>query len=315
MTQKYIRSVTLFVVVVGICSILSVPTGAILPSEQVAYITRDNGVMLSIIDVRHQIEIPVSQVDQVLHVSDTDWSPDGRYLAYVVDPVDMQAGNQLYLFDMETSTSRLVVEVDNDMTWYAEWSSGGAYIALHVDNTLLVVDVEQGEIVRELNTPDNDYIIRHSGTDIQWALDDTALIIFGTYQRQEGIYSIDIETETVTPLYSVDAIYSAIGFDPDSVQTMLLSPDHALIAVVAERSLYIYNPVTDDATLMTPSELRIVFPSWSEDGGQLTFTHMSDDYPFESAVYVIDVDGTNLRPIVYTSGDRVGYWGASIRPR
>ena len=235
MAQRYLRVFTLCLIIVGICAVLSIPAGASFPSQQIAYVARtnSNGITytnLMVYDVPHQLYMAVEGFRTRGHISDSDWSPDGRYLAYVANRsanFDEPENNQLHIFDMETSAHILTLDTGSSSSWYAEWSYSGQYIALEADNTFMIVDVERGEIINTLNTPEDGAIVRAKTNNFQWALDDRGLVLFGTYQGEDGIYNIDIETHAVTQLYTDENIYDALGFIPEYIQHMLWSPDYS----------------------------------------------------------------------------------------
>ncbi|MCP4216057.1 MAG: hypothetical protein GY765_15505, partial [bacterium] len=82
------------------------------------------------------------------------------------------------------------------------------------------------------------------------------------------------------------------------------SPDGTKIAFYAARggiyeSIYVMNADGTGQTIITKNTVHDRSPSWSPDGARIVFLSYRDS---KIELYIIDVNGTNLKQLTYTDG-------------
>ncbi|MBT6605539.1 hypothetical protein HOB36_10670 [Candidatus Bathyarchaeota archaeon] len=125
----------------------------------------------------------------------------------------------------------------------------------------------------------------------------TANVTAGVHYLDEwGIYELDLEDGTVTPVFT----------GPDELTTIRLDPTSELFAVSMKTGgtgyehteLYTVGIDGADLTRLTDNEYWDLYPSWSPDGEEIGFLSFRDQ---TLDIWVTDADGENQR-LLYDSG-------------
>lgn len=234
-------------------------------------------------------------------------SPDGKKIAFQTN----QDGNsEIYVIDLIDMTEINLTK--NDAKDFSPaWSSNGNQIAFISDRDALLVDTDRDIWSNNIYVMDNDgqnvYRLTKdnqtaSYNEMAWSMNGKQLLFnlwdvtpFGGY-FPKGINSLNLSnnqlTEIVVEPYNAvccarwspngtQIVYSALGEDFEYIHILNLEES---ISTAVTKDHKTYNK----------------HPFWSPDGGKIIFSSNRDgDYD----IYIIDIDGTNLKQITDMPGD------------
>jgi len=126
----------------------------------------------------------------------------------------------------------------------------------------------------------------------------------------ERVAYVDITDNTIYILNPTTGNRCAFMTFQDAAHSLALSPHGERMAFALERVLYMSNLADGVQTSIAPSILSFPQPlAWSPDGEQIAFRN-----PNDSAIYLVNTDGTNMRRLINGSepawspdGNRIAY--------
>ena len=233
--------------------------------------------------------------------SDPQWSPDGRWIAFVATPADGRTD----IFGVSSDgaeTRQFVATASGESA--PRWSPDSSQLLFLSDaegpDRLMVIDLESGEIRTISDTP---------ASDPQWSPDGESIAFVSDplpnddRRDNEDIFVVPAEggpTRLLTP-----------GTQRYRDYAPSWSPDSTRLAFVSERNgfsnLYTIGLDGRNRTPLTDTELDQHRPRWSPDGRSIAFVQVED---FEFHVWLIPAGGG--RPIQVS--DRAGTNGGFQRP-
>ncbi|MFL5650564.1 MAG: hypothetical protein ACJ777_04720 [Chloroflexota bacterium] len=221
-------------------------------------------------------------------IGSISWSPDSRYLAYMVDQDGDGPAKMGFVIRAVDGSTRTVIDTLPGGAWGPSWSPDGKRLAVGVDpggyTDLYVVD-RDGSNARKLN-----HIRTKEGGDsnVEWS-PDGATIAFagGDPERSMSVYLVGLDG-------SPERLISGI----DDASDPAFSPDGSRLAYVrrdpAGRGSEVVIADSAGAFQKTlPGYYGKFEPAWSPDGTKIAI--LSPDgagEETEPALVVLDVDGT-----------------------
>lgn len=224
------------------------------------------------------------------------WSPDRKY-ALLFDG----GGGVRGIVDVASHRlSPLQLKSSDTNTSFAErlaWARGSDRIASIVSNdttntqgSILISDLNGREIAR-LPVPPGWIAGRPT-----WSADGSALILAGCLlpcadgASEEHLLLIPIDGSPMRVL-----LEPAVSYGP-----AVWSPDGFTIAVESTAGIKTMDVLTGRETTVTRGHDHN--PAWSPDGRRIAFARM-DDQGANRAIYIVDVDGTNLKQLTNGADD------------
>ena len=141
-----------------------------------------------------------------------------------------------------------------------------------------------------------------------WSPDHTQ-IVFASNMDDGGkldIYVMDADGRSVKRLtHEADISYSTPAWAPDRSRIAFSrwNPKTKTDAVLTMCS------DGTDIRRLTPETISAYYPSWSPDGHEIAFTGSSADASdTKTSIYLIEVDGSNLRRLTENTGDQAPDW-------
>jgi Tol biopolymer transport system component len=175
------------------------------------------------------------------------WSPNGQQIAFVRNLSD------LYVYDLESSEETKLISLQTPAP--PSWSPDGRYISLQQNDTIVMINVEEGttSILLELE--------QGGGLSATWSPDGRTIVFGGQLDGISGLYSIDLSSNDIFLISDIN------GWSP------AWSPDGEWIAFVARPEEYgspnIYKirpDGTDLQEIYTDSRcVNVQAPAWSQN--------------------------------------------------
>ena len=162
------------------------------------------------------------------------------------------------------------------------------------------------------NDPANDW-----GPD--WSADGKMIAFNSTRDGDMRGFLVDPEGKNLRPM-NVDAWVEYPSFSPDGTKVAYMS------ALGSNYEVFIADLVSGEVTRLTQSPGHDGWPAWSPDGATIAFSSVRDDCRFAQRdrecwrsgdigeyfdIWLIDVDGTNLRRVTSEFGQFVAWSPAS----
>lgn len=219
-----------------------------------------------------------------------EWSPAGDRIAFL----SSRDGNfEIYLLDLPSGETRNLTNHTGDDR-YPVWSPDGERIAFVAsrDNRydiydLYVMDIESGRTRQVTETQ----LIRSPPV---WSPDGRLLAY-----RSEFTGSIEVVTRGGLPQFRIDDDHNY--YQPE------WSPDGTTLALYADRNsrytdIYLTSDEGASFAQITNGAGSEVAPVWSPEGTQIAFLADGDpaDNRPQTDLFIIDMDGSNLRRITFT---------------
>ena len=204
------------------------------------------------------------------------WSPSGRYIAYRHDPrinEDSTGVTGLYLLDLETDSTRLLIE---GPAHSPTWRPNGERIAFSTGDIYTIAP--DGSDLRHIVSLENAFFPRYSP-------DGQALAFYSTSGEVGGTWFFHFGDSTLTHFGS--------GENPD------WSPSGERIVYVNDRKLWTADTSRTDSTRLTeynPGEDR--YPNWGPSGEQIAWLRREDSGEDSSCkVNLVRPSGTGRRSL------------------
>jgi dipeptidyl aminopeptidase/acylaminoacyl peptidase len=193
------------------------------------------------------------------------YSPDGKYLAYVLD-LDGGENFDIYLYDrVQDSHTNLTPDTPDAIQANFSWSPDSRQIAFISNRSggfaTYIMAVSGGPGRRVLDHPYPDW-------DVRWSPDGRWLAVIAEARGQ------DFAT-FIVPAQGGEARQIADGEGPINAKEARWAPDSARLIfssdVHGQYDIGIFESGTGKITWMTEGEAEKVSPDWSPDGGQIVY--------------------------------------------
>jgi dipeptidyl aminopeptidase/acylaminoacyl peptidase len=193
------------------------------------------------------------------------WSPDGRRLAYVLDP-DGSERLDIYLYDLTTEGhTNLTPDTPDAIQPGYTWSPDGSQIAFASDRSgrfdTYVMPATGGVARLVLSLPYSDWEA-HWSPDGRWLA-----VVARTYGQDFGTFIVPTEGGELRPIADVSGLIHAKNpwWSPDSTHIAFASNIHGFF------DIGIYELATGHVAWMTKGEGDKERPAWSPDGQRLAY--------------------------------------------
>ena len=220
--------------------------------------------------------------------SDPGWSPDGTQIVFT-----SQSYSHFYsaIFTANSDGSGLRQLTQQHVDYSPVWSPDGTRIAFVSGLRIFVMDAD-GENLQQ--------ITEGSNTSLVWSPDGTRIAFVG--QQNDSFYDNEV--------FVVDADgqnqQQLTNLDSRSVKDLQWSPDGTRIVFTQYSSgsgeIYVVDAYSRDLTQLTRHNADDNRPVWSPDGTRIAFqSDRSTDLSTYDMVFLVDVDGANLRQLTHSS--------------
>lgn len=202
------------------------------------------------------------------------WSPDGGMIAFTAH--DYRGG--VYVVPVDGGSTKAVA---GEGHWGATWSPAGDRLAFGGDERIVLAD-RAGSIVGEIAMPGL------APVGLAWSPDGSRIAFV---DDRGAAYVVRFDGSSLeriaTPGHSLE----------DVVPTW--SPDGQLLAFADDEGVWVANADGLDKRRLTPglSGVEPTSPVWSPGGTELAFVRERFDGSHERDIFVVDVDGRNLRQL------------------
>ena len=154
--------------------------------------------------------------------------------------------------------------------------------------------------------------------DPQWPSRGSRLASWSP-DRTQIVFASNIDDGGKPDIYVMDADgrnVKRLTHEPDSAYSQpVWAPDLSRIAFTrlgSETKIAAVLTMSSDGTnirRLTPGTVRAYYPSWFPDGCEIAFTGSSADASdTKTSIYLIEVDGSNLRRLTENTGDQAPDW-------
>lgn len=223
------------------------------------------------------------------------WSPDGQRIVFASRRNGRLA--DLYVMDANGKNTRQLTDFPGDVGEPA-WSPDGqkiAFSASHVETVgidIFVMNANGTDIRNLTNHPESDYAP-------DWSPDGQRIAFTSGRDGIVGIYVMDADRGNIHRLSDPDSLSS--NHEPS------WSPDGQRIVFrggweVNNWDIGIMGADGANPHRLTQRRLRDEDPSWSPDGKRIAFTGYRNNIGNNAEIYVIDVNGKNLRNLTNDLG-------------
>jgi len=245
---------------------------------------------------------PVEIFHSELRISDPHFSPDGRYLSYVV--IDKTEKQELFVRPSDPAVHEGPWQISNGSFSPGFWVHGGKelyYVAR--DQSVMATEVSTSPSFsfakptvlfrQKLAVPDNLMYISRDG--------DRLLVLPPALGQQVQQLTIFDQAGKIVRKVGEPALYSLGAFSPDGNRLLVSKKD----LDTGQEDLWVLDIDTAKATRITDDPRFKSTPLWSPDGKYIFYTALLDgDWP----VYRKAADGTGKEEVLFrhTPGAFVG---------
>lgn len=234
------------------------------------------------------------------------WAPDGSKIAFVSS---RDGNSEVYVMNADgTDAQRLTVGAAADTQ--PRWSPDGArlvFVSARTGNLeIFTMDADGGDVEQLTN---------HSAADNwpEFSPDGSRIAFTSTRSGGSAVYTMNSDGSGVTKL-TADAVEAGQpDWSPDGGRLVFVN-NHCSPCLPGRplSDLFVLTLSSGETRQVTRLFGNNLNPSWSPDGAQIAFWHAPSNPGVNNTdVYVIDVDGTNVRNVTKTPTLReyVPDWG------
>jgi Tol biopolymer transport system component len=133
------------------------------------------------------------------------WSPDGKYLAFIVGKLDAltyTAPEELFVTTVSTGDSkRLIIQQPGAQPLIRAWSPNGRWLAYQTENSLFLYDVQTEETEKwdDLRYPSNVFRDAEAGA-LLWSADSNWLAFNSSNSTRWDIFVLNLPSRKVYPI-------------------------------------------------------------------------------------------------------------------
>jgi Tol biopolymer transport system component len=230
------------------------------------------------------------------HDTSPVWSPDGKYIAYQLQPVTSDKESYIYVMGSDGSSQEKLTNNDNlNFQIEPRWSPDGKQIvfaSLNDDGTndLYEAMVATHELIALDDRPDNQEVATYANTSTRsWSPDGKTILYMGVEGDNYQILSIPAGGGKVTLLTSDVYDHYDPSWSPDGSQIMYFRLDYQ--SNPPNIDIYVMNADGSNSHAINSDPGYDYSTVWSPDGKKIAFVSERDG---NQEIYVVDADGQNL---------------------
>lgn len=251
--------------------------------------------LLATAAVAQQTTIPLTlrSITQVSRISDPEFSPDGRTIAFVSN---RSGASKIWLVDAAGGEPRLLLrstQAENSPVWSPDGKSIAFLSSRDRQSDIWVVGVDGGEPARVTNE-------KSSKHGIRWSPDGRQIAYIGNREKRQDIYLVPASGGESKQLTKETNEWDENRWAP------AWSPDGMQIAFVSNRNDYYADDLwiinTDGSHLRKiTTDVRVMTdPIWSPDGRHIAFNGLHNwEFWFDdqSDFYLVDMPEQKVRKL------------------
>lgn len=250
-----------------------------------AYEEDGTGKQLLLANAGGSGNVPLTGATDTAYVGMSNWSPDGRFLAYIGGDGD----SRIQILDVVTGEQRVLAGTRS--IFWPRWSPDGttvAFMGLDVDGApdLFTVGANGGEPHNLTNSPAQELMPVWSpdGSMIAFSSDDNGNTdIYVIYRDGSDLRNVSNQQgDEFGPSWSPDGTRIAFNTHP-----------------AGNAEIFVADLTTSTVTNITNSPEDELYAVWSPDGSTIAYTRSAaDDEEGRTNLWLMDADGTNRRELI-----------------
>ncbi|MCE5280755.1 MAG: S-layer homology domain-containing protein [Deltaproteobacteria bacterium] len=231
------------------------------------------------------------------------WSPDGKWLAFIVHHND----NDWSMYGVQADGSQLTRLTQGQLDHFPSWSPDGSQIAFSRNGNIWVMrftdgSTPQGSDFQQLTTDPKEY-----ATSPAWSPDGKQIAFASQVGDAKGTADYNDPNSAEIYLMNADGSNRHKLTDNRAVDGgPAWSPDGKQIAFSSNRDgtfqIYVMKADGTDVRPLTSGSANNIGPAWSPDGKWIAFSSDRDGSPYTYQIYRMKADGSDLVRLTHSSG-------------
>jgi Tol biopolymer transport system component len=237
-------------------------------------------------------------------VDSAAWSPDGRQIAFLLNPGGDRAGNNLHVMNADGAQKITLTDNISGSVEGFDWAPDSRQIVF----TNRVIDDSQPHNRGSQST----YRINVDGTNLKqlmddreihllkWSPDGSRIVIRSGNDGRHELYTMNPDGSNVTQLTDFSAYSSNV------IPIVYWSPDGRKIAfnvIDGVDELFIMNSDGSRPVEIVPNDGHRGIIGWTPDSGKILFFQQDSG---ARDIHIVDIDGSNEINLTANSDDSIG---------